>query len=283
MILDNADDTDFLINAHAIDQSQAGDSGRQTFRQLRDCLPQSQNGSILITTRSRESALKLSEWNEIVLVDPMNASNAVELLDKKLESTGQRSDKDHRELAALLEFVPLAIIQAASHICQLSPQYSARQYIEEFRKSDRKKSSLLDHGAGEFRRDCKAKNSIIITLQISFEYIRRTLPSAADLLSPMSFLDRQGIPEALIRVQPASEHGHRSLKENEEHRDGEEKRQRDVKEDGKEEENGDSVLGQSEDDGFSTDILTLRNYSFLSAGTDQTLTMHALVQLAIRK
>lgn len=60
IILDNVDDADFLVNAQAVIQSQSGDSGRQTLRQLRDYLPQSQNGSILITTRSRESALKLS-------------------------------------------------------------------------------------------------------------------------------------------------------------------------------------------------------------------------------
>jgi len=42
-------------------------------------------------------------------------------------------------------------------------------------------------------------NSIIITWQISFDHIRHVRPSAADLLSLMSFFDRQGISEALLQ------------------------------------------------------------------------------------
>ena len=129
----------------------------------------------------------------------MDASNVVELLDKKLESTGQRNDKDFLELAAALELMPLAIIQAASYISQLPPRYSVRQYIEEIQKSDRKSSSLLNHEGGELRRDGEAKNSIIITWQISFEHIHQTRQSAAELLSLMSFFDSQGIPETLVR------------------------------------------------------------------------------------
>lgn len=262
MILDNVDDAGFLVNAQTVIQSQSNDSDRQKFRPLRDYLPQNQNGSILITTRSRKSALKFLERNDLIPVGPINASNAVELLDKKLESIGQRNDKDYRELAAALEFIPLAIVQTASYIFQLSPRYSVRQYIEEFQKSDRKKSSLLNHEGGEFRRDSKAKNSIIITWQISFEHIHQTRQSAAELLSLMSFFDRQGIPEALVRNRAASGHGHRSLEEKNKHKDGEGKREKE------EEEDKDSVSECSEDDGFEDDIQILRNYSFLSVGTD---------------
>ena len=97
IILDNVDDADFLVNVQSVIQSQSDDFGRQTLRPLRDYLPQSQNGSILITTRSQESALKLSEWNDLIPVDPMDVSNAVELLDKRLELTGQRNDNRSRD------------------------------------------------------------------------------------------------------------------------------------------------------------------------------------------
>ena len=73
-------------------------------------------------------------------------------------------------------------------------RYSVREYLQEFRKSDRKRdeSSRLTK-AGSSVRDWEAKNSIIITWQISFDHIRQIRPSAADLLSLMSFFDRQGI------------------------------------------------------------------------------------------
>ena len=268
MILDNVDDAGFLVNGQAVIQSQSNDSGRQTLRPLRDYLPQSQNGSILITTRSQESALKLSERNDLIPVDPMDASNAVQLLDKKLESTGQRDDKDLVELAAALEFMPLAIVQAASYISQLSPRYSVRQYIEEFQKSDRKKSSLLNHEGGELRRDGEAKNSIIITWQISFEHINKTRQSAAELLSLMSFFDSQGIPETLVRGR-AGEAEH-------EIREG--------RDDNRVQSDEDSDSELNNDDGFEMDVRTLRDFSFISITLDRTVfEMHRLVQLAMRK
>src|SRR6202034_1601882 len=93
----------------------------------------------------------------------------------------------------------LAIVQAAAYIFQRAPRCSVRQYIEQFQRNDKGKTTLLNHEGGHLRRDREAKNSIIITWQISFDHIRQTRPSAADLLSLMSFFDRQGIPEALLR------------------------------------------------------------------------------------
>jgi len=268
MILDNVDDAGYLVNGQAVIQSQSNDSRCQTLRPLRDYLPQSQNGSILITTRSQESALKLSERNDLIPVDPMDASNAVELLNKKLESTGQRNDKDLVELAAALEFMPLAIVQAASYISQRVPRCSVRQYLEDIRKSDRKQSSLLNHKGGELRRDSEAKNSIIITWQISFKHIYETRQSAAELLSLMSFFDSQGIPETLVRGR-AGEAEH-------EIREG--------RDDDRVQSDEDSDSELNDDDGFEMDVRTLRDFSFISTTSDPTVfEMHRLIQLATRK
>jgi hypothetical protein len=95
--------------------------------------------------------------------------------------------------------MPLAIVQAAAYILQRGPRCSARQYLGEFKESERKRTSLLHSDKGHYRRDWEAKNSIIVTWQMSFEYIQQIWPSAADLLSLMSFFDRQGIPEALLQ------------------------------------------------------------------------------------
>ena len=279
MILDNVDDADFFVNAQAPIQSQSSDSDRRTLRPLRDYLPQSQNGSILITTRSRESALKLSEWNDLIPVDPMAASNAVELLEKKLESTEQRNDKDHVELAAALEFMPLAIVQAAAYISQGESRCSVQQYLAEFRKSDRRKTNLLDLEGGQLRRDGEAKNSIIITWQISFDHIRRTRLSAADLLSLMSFFDRQGIPESLVRDRAQAENGPGS-REEPYSGDGQGNSNED---DSDSDSDSDSISESDKDNEFEKDVRILRKYSFISFDTNQTFEMHSLVQLATRK
>ena len=268
LILDNVDDADFLVNAQALIQSQPSDLGRRTLRPLRDYLPQSQNGSILITTRSRESALKLSEQNDLIPVDPMDSSNAIELLEKKLESTGQRNDKGHMELATALEFMPLAIVQAAAYISQGESRCSVQQYLVKSRKSDSRKTSLLDYEGGQLRRDGEAKNSIIITWQISFDHIHRTRPSAADLLSLMSFFDRQGIPESLVKNRARAENGLRSREERH-FGDGQGNSNGDDS-NSDSDSDSDSILESDEDDEFEKDARILRDYSFISFDTNQT-------------
>lgn len=88
-----------------------------------------------------------------------------------------------------------------------------RQYVEECRQSDSRKTSLLNREAGQLRRDAAASNAVLITWQISFEHLRNTRESAADLLSPISFFDRQGIQEALLRRQSSAAAKHTSTVE----------------------------------------------------------------------
>jgi hypothetical protein len=239
------------------------------------CLPQCPNGSILITTRSKIAALKLVEQRDIIAIEPMSQPDALALLEGKL---GWHDDGDDAvELAAELEFMPLAIAQAAAYISQRVPRYSVRKYLQDFRKSDRKRASLLNHDCEQLRRDWEAKNSIIITWQISFNHIRIIRPSATDLLSLMSFFDRQGIPEALLRNRDKQRNSLQGQKESNDdnstdidtgHSDGDE----------------DKISQPSVSDGFEDDVLALRNYSFISINTDgTTFEMHGLVQLATRK
>jgi hypothetical protein len=194
MILDNVDDAGFLVNDQPVSLRQSGDPSGQVVRLLRDNLPQSQNGSILITTRNREGVRNLVDVDDIISVNAMNEINGVELLNKKLRPSVSKDNKDATELVRALEFMPLAIVQSGAYISKLAPPHSLRQYIEEFQKIDRKKSSLLNCEGEELRGNIRAINSIIITSQISFEHICQRRQSATDLLSLMIFFDTQGIP-----------------------------------------------------------------------------------------
>ncbi|PVH70310.1 hypothetical protein DL98DRAFT_540942 [Cadophora sp. DSE1049] len=66
--------------------------------------------------------------------------------------------EDDVKLAAVLEFMPLAIVQAAAYVSQRVPRYSLRQYLQDFRRSDRKRNSLLNCDSEQLRRDRQAKN-----------------------------------------------------------------------------------------------------------------------------
>jgi len=87
---------------------------------LREHLPQSQNGSILITIWSREAALKLVKLCGVIAVDLMDEADALALFRKKL---GVQEDSNNMaELAAALEFMPFTIVQAAAYISERVPR-----------------------------------------------------------------------------------------------------------------------------------------------------------------
>ena len=269
-ILDNVDDAHFLLEAQSTswEMEMSGSDSRNS-QPLLAYLLQDQNRSILITTRTKGEALKLVEESDIIAVEPMDEANALALFNKKLGKQGH--SKDLSKLAAALEFMPLAIVQAAAYISQRAPRCSIQQYIEKFQSSDKGKTTLLNHEGGHLRRDREAKNSIIITWQISFDHILQTRPSAADLLSLMSFFDRQGIPEALLQTK--TERDHRPSEGLDE-------------ENNKENDDDDDSIGleSNGNDEFEEDVLILRNYSFIFINVDIiTFGMHRLVQLAIRK
>ncbi|KAF2023428.1 TPR-like protein, partial [Setomelanomma holmii] len=282
LVLDNVDDARFLLDVRSGGGGQATNA-RGAARPLREYLPHREHGSILITTRNKEATLELVEQRNIVSVKPMDEAQALALFEKKLGGQGGRGEGGGiAQLAAALEYMPLAVVQAAAYISRSATRCSVAQYLDEFRRSDCKKTSLLNHEAGQLRRDREANNSIIITWQISFEHLQRNRRSAADLLSLMSFFDRQGIPEALIhdaqgarRGSIASDRTERSLRRRIRllfsRTKSRPKAQREHKES-----DGDEVE-------FENDVVALRDPCFISVDTDgATFEMHALVQLATR-
>jgi hypothetical protein len=275
LILDNVDDASFLLAARSAGcEGQTNGLEGKSSQSLVTYVPQCQNGSVLITTRSRNVALQLVEWRDMVPVEPMDKRDALALLQKKLRRQGSSEEvieEEVTELAAALEYMPLAMVQAAAYIVERRPRSSVQQYLQDFQKSDSKRTSLLNCEGGQLRRDREAKNSIIITWQISFDYIRQTRPSAADLLALMSFYDRQGIPEDLLRDNAGEKIAQQD----------EEKHNSDYDSWG---ENEDSAPHSSTSDRFEDDVLALRNYSFIALNADgTTFEMHSLVQLATRK
>ena len=211
-------------------------------------------------------ALKIVDRQDVIKVEPMENLEAIELLQRKVGLPAETPDI--LKLVEELDFMPLAIIQAAGYIVHRAPRCSVSQYLEIFQKSDRSATKLLDYEGGHIFRDWEAKNSILVTWQISFDHIRRIRPSATDLLSLMSFFDRQGVSENLLRVHNETQNGDSNSQEIEiEYNDGD----------------TDSTSESNMDHNFEDDIATLRDFSFISINRDSTVfTMHRLVQLTVR-
>ncbi|QKX62526.1 uncharacterized protein TRUGW13939_09687 [Talaromyces rugulosus] len=263
LVLDNVDDHEFLRKSPATGLGDPNSLMNASTKPLLEYLPRSLNGSVIITSRTREVALKMVDDKDIIEVKPMERSEALELLQRKLEQPGE--SQESRDLVEELELMPLAIVQAASYIRNRAPRCSVSQYLRHFQKNDCKATKLLETEPGNLYRDLEAKNSILLTWQKSFDHIRQTEPSAADLLSLMSFFDRQGIPEKLLRVQPENSHILSSDLLN------------DCSSDDGEVSESDTV------DNFENDIAILRNFSFISVGKNSVFTMHRLVQLTTRE
>jgi len=189
MVIDNADDASVFL--HPVDESKVGDNSNKAAlsETLSEYIPQSQNGSILVTSRSRDVAFRITgDTRDIIPVDPMDERVAVDLLRKKLQ--GNFDENDAKRLLHALDYMPLAISQAAAFISQRSPHTTLSKYLQDLQKSDTDRVRLLNKHITDTRRDGKASNSIIATWQISFENICKVRPSASQLLSLMCLFDR---------------------------------------------------------------------------------------------
>lgn len=173
MILDSADNVSMFFSTPA---NSSTSNGVSTL--LSKYLPTSENGSILITTRDEHIGFRLTGYTRsIIAIRRMEESHALSLIKRKL---GDDIDEDTAlELVRTLDHMALAITQAAVSIQQKQPRMSIQQYVKCFRSCDRKIAELLTPDMGDLRRDPSASNSVITTLQISFDCIRQNHPSAA--------------------------------------------------------------------------------------------------------
>ena len=271
LILDNVDDDQFLHEIPTAKQDgRESDQSCASGRSIWAYFPESLKGSIVVTSRSRQMVSRMVEDSDIITVEPMDETHAIALFEKKLEARAPK--EDIIQLVAALEFMPLAIVQAAVYIKKRAPRLSVFQYLETFRASDHQKISLLDYEGGNIRRDREAKNSILVTWQISFDYISQTRPTAADLLSLMSFFDTQGIPEALLRECKETKDSFERLSaldaDNPNDSGGQDK----------------NATESSVVEIFEDNILVLRDYSMITICPDKTnFEMHRLVQLAMQE
>lgn len=239
LVVDNVDDT----------EAGWGSTVRAFLESLSDC----RHGCVIITTRSNSIASRTAKRQEILHVEPMDDEQAKALLCQKL-GDGYEDIGVIAELANFLDRMPLALVQAAAYIVQLKPRFSVSEYLESLRHDD---SPLLgDPDAHDSERDKASSNAIYRTWWTSFKAIRRMRPTAADLLSLMSFFHHQAIPDSTIRLYPRSGDGEQTMVECE--------------------------TQSPIDHSLERDIIMLRDYKLVSVAADKTtmFEMHRLVRRA---
>ncbi|KAJ4230714.1 hypothetical protein NW757_013979 [Fusarium falciforme] len=204
MVLDNVDDVNLFYPSSSVGGNKAVNqpvnenaTARSDQQPLAAYLPKRRSGTILVTSRSMDAAEKLTGSHKTVYqISTMDDAQGLQLFRNKL--TGDFDRNAATDLLQTLDYIPLAIAQTAAYLNRRAPCISIRTYLEAFQKSDMKKGSLVISDAGDLRRDETVSNSVVTTWHVTFEQIRRERPSAANLLSFMSFFNPQGIPEFVL-------------------------------------------------------------------------------------
>ncbi|CAI6092005.1 unnamed protein product, partial [Clonostachys chloroleuca] len=248
MVIDNADDTGVFLRSHQDTLSMTTTEPSHKECDLACYIPDCRHGSILVTTRNKQVGLKLAQGKSLIEVGNMEKNEAHLLLCAILEDN-QPSEHDTHLLASKLEYIPLALAQAASFI--RGNFIPINEYIQLLDESD---SELLNRLSDSFMtvgRDSETAHAVTATWIISFELINKQNELASNFLSFLSFFHWQAIPKEFVhdycRHMPMS----------------------------------DAVTITTAAIEMALGIL--KAFSFISVDKDRNMNMHRLVQLVTRK
>lgn len=228
------------------------------------------NSSIIVTTRNKDLAIDLTgDHSTIIEVGPMPVVEATSLFRKILGPKFQPALDMNAAINLVkgLGLIPLAITQAALYIDKHLSKSTLVNYLEKLEESVKEKIDLLNFDANGIDGVGDGSKTIFNTWHTSFDFIRSQRPSAANLLSLMSFFDRRGIPKWLLisdiqhnntpRANSPSIMGRLEL------------------------DDSDGDTNNDSGDLFDGDIEILTNHYFIAANrTREMFEMHGLVQLA---
>ncbi|KAH6848197.1 hypothetical protein B0I37DRAFT_376932 [Chaetomium sp. MPI-CAGE-AT-0009] len=188
MVIDNADNTQLFFGQQSGSEngsasSHVGNLGRY--------LPECLHGAILVTTRNKQTGSKLTKGKRPIEIGKMDEDETAQLLGARLDGVNIALDES-LALSARLEYLPLALVQAAAFIQENTITIS--EYLELLDKSDQDLVDLLSEEFETAGRDSETPRAVAETWILSFEQIQRQNAFAGELLSLMSLFDRQAIP-----------------------------------------------------------------------------------------
>ncbi|KAB5515378.1 hypothetical protein GE09DRAFT_1231411 [Coniochaeta sp. 2T2.1] len=243
MVIDNADDTQVFFGRRA-EPATADTPGLEG--RVGSYIPDCAHGSVLVTTRNKETGSRLANGKRPIEVGQMDEDESGQLLRAKLDD--EELDRDEvLVLSSRLEYLPLALVQAAAFIQENSITVS--EYLRLLGQSDQELVGLLSEEFETVGRDSETSRAVTETWILSFEQIQRQNGFAGELLSLMSLFDRQAIPLAFL--------SHYS-----------------------EEQQGQEPRGRVQ---LTKALGVLKAFSFITEDKGQIFDMHRLVQLVTRK
>jgi tetratricopeptide (TPR) repeat protein len=205
MILDNADDPTIFRDAQDLGESS------QLQADLSLYIPDCEHGSVLITTRDLIVGRRLANGMSPLQINKMSREEAVTMLKTRLSTRGEASpitsatpasyqqpvsDTDLLRLAQSLDYLPLAMVQAAGFITENG--ISIGRYMKLF-EDDASAVQLLKHNVEESGRDSDIPSSVYATWKLSIEQIQKAYPKSAGLIFLMAHYEQLQIPTPLLK------------------------------------------------------------------------------------
>ncbi|KAK3363512.1 hypothetical protein B0T25DRAFT_436789, partial [Lasiosphaeria hispida] len=242
MVIDNADDIQVFFGqpAEPTDNGTSSPDGN-----LGRYLPESTYSTILITTRNKQTGLKLTQGKGPIEIGKMDEDESSQLLRTALNGVSTTT-AELSTLSSRLEHLPLALVQATAFMQENT--ISASDYLQILNKSDQ---NLVDLLSGEFEtvgRDSGTPRAVAETWILSFEQIQQQDAFTGEILSLMSLFDRQAIPPKFLSYNK-QQHAGEPMSEIQ----------------------------------LTKALGILKAFSFITEDKDRNLDMHRLVQLVTRK
>ncbi|KAF2470933.1 TPR repeat protein [Lindgomyces ingoldianus] len=182
LVVDNADDLDLLRG------------GRQE-QGLLDFLPESDDGLTIFTTRHYEVA-QFVAGGDVVEVEKMETQEAINLLNKLLIRNSLPNDTLMIDLLTQLDYLPLAITQAAAYIN--TNKSSIFEYLRLLKNTEQDAIATLSREFHDNTRYKHSANAIAKTWTVTFNQILKHDTLAADLLAFISFIEWKAIPSSIL-------------------------------------------------------------------------------------
>ena len=195
LIIDNADEASLFASKGELSQNESKAGAEPS---ILEYLPESSRGSILITTRNRAAGVKFtkSQAKDLVEVQSMTEEESSCLIKSTL--TGHTpTDSEIRELAGLLDHLPLALAQATAFMQE--NVLTVNEYIEFYKESDETQMELLSEPFEALGRDSAVHNAVATTFMVSINQIKERDPKAIEILCLVAFVDQHDIPKSLIQ------------------------------------------------------------------------------------
>ncbi len=174
-----------------------------TFPNIRDFIPRSELGAILVTSRHPDSnALVANQSNHFIELSGLEEDAAVALLIRQ-SGTNEGISEDAKKIVKRLVYHPLAITQAGAYIskrklrlCKFTDHYKRRKKII---LENTPQLSQYSKRLGDAEEETSL--NVFTTWELSFQQLRSEAPEnnvEAKLLTLLAFFDEKDISEQLF-------------------------------------------------------------------------------------